>query len=287
MEGFFSQFVKICGMIRIEHSIFALPYAWAGMFLAARGMPPFWPLLWLTLAMICVRSFAMTFNRLADLRIDSQNPRTAERALCTGEIDWKQACIFCAIMGAGFVIFCACLNMICFALSVPVLFFVAFYSFLKRFSPVCHYWLGASLGLAPLAGWLGLNNGSSCLPQLLLLCGVTFWVAAFDIYYSFQDLEFDRGFGLHSIPADWGPTSAMRLSAFSHTLTVVFFVFAGMAANLGWPWYALCASIAVLLAFEHNMVNPDDLHNINTAFFTLNGIIAPLVLAGVILGIYF
>lgn len=287
MKGLMFQFLKICRMIRIEHSIFALPYAWAGMFLAAKGMPPIEPLVFLTLAMICVRSFAMTFNRIADRGQDCQNPRTANRALCTGEIDLWQAWLFCAIMAGGFVGFCACLNRFCLVLALPTLLFVAIYSFLKRFSPICHYWLGACLGLAPLAGWLALGTSSSFYGPVMLFCAVTFWVGAFDIYYSFQDLDFDRDFGLHSVPSDYGEKTAMTIAGFSHVLTVVFLILTGIVTNLGWIWYAFCVGIAVLLGWEHRLVQPDDLKNINTAFFTLNGIIAPLVLIGIILGLYF
>lgn len=286
MKGLVFQFLKICRMIRIEHSIFALPYAWAGMLLAADGMPPVAPLIFLTLAMICVRSFAMTFNRIADRSLDCQNSRTQNRALCTGEIDLWQAWLFCAVMACGFIGFCACLNRICLVLALPTLLFVAVYSLLKRFSSICHYWLGACLGLAPLAGWLALGPSASFSGPLMLFCAVTFWVGAFDIYYSFQDLDFDRDFGLHSVPADYGEKTAMAIAGFSHALTVLFLVLTGVVANLAWPWYGFCAGIAVLLIWEHYLVKPDDLKNINMAFFTLNGIIAPLVLAGVILGLY-
>ena len=286
MKELFFQFVKIGRMIKIEHSVFALPYAWAGLFLAAGGLPPISVFIWLSLAMICVRSFAMTFNRIVDKPYDCENPRTSQRALCTGEIDLWQAWLFCLVMALGFILFCYCLNKICLVLAVPVLFFVAIYSLLKRFTPICHYWLGGSLGLAPVAGWLALNNGSPCYAQIMLFCAVTFWVAAFDIYYAFQDTDFDKDFGLHSIPADWGDKSAMTIAAFSHILTVIFLVLTGIVAGLGWPWYVFCAMIGALLAAEHKLVKPDDLRNINMAFFTLNGIISPLVLVGIILGTY-
>ena len=280
------QIVDICRMIKIEHSIFALPYAWAGSFLAARGLPPLWPLLWLTVAMVAVRSFAMTYNRLADLEFDAANPRTQLRPLVTGAISVAQARIFCGLAAAIFIAACACLNLICLALALPALLFAATYSLLKRFSPLCHFWLGATLGLAPLAGWLAIQPHSLGIAAIMLFFAVTFWVGAFDVYYAFQDLEFDRAAGLHSLPADFGGSTALALAAFSHVMTVIFLVLTGLTASLGWPWYALCAACAILLLWEHRLVKPDDLRHVNMAFFTLNGIISPLVLLGIISGLY-
>lgn len=281
------QFSQYCQMIKIEHSIFALPYAWAGSFLAARGVPSMYTLAMLTLAMVAVRSYAMGFNRLADVDIDRANPRTQGRPLVTGAIGIPQARFFTALMALIFVAACACLNKICLILSVPALIFAGFYSFLKRFTPFCHFWLGATLGLAPLAGSLAVSGASLGLAPIMLFLAVTFWVGAFDIYYAFQDMEVDAASGLHSIPADFGPHTALALAAFSHAMTVVFLLLTGLAAPLGWPWYVLCAGAGLLLFIEHRLVKPDDLRYVNTAFFTLNGIISPLVLLGVILGIYF
>lgn len=287
MAHLFGQFGDICRMIKIEHSIFALPYAWAGAFLAASGRPSWRALLWLTVAMVGVRSFAMTFNRLADMKFDRENPRTSQRPLITGSISTGQAWLFCGVMAAIFIGACAMLNQICLLLAVPALLFAAIYSYLKRFSPLCHFWLGATLGLAPLAGWLAVNPASLGLPAIMLFLAVTFWVGAFDIYYAFQDMDIDQETGLHSIPADFGGETAMALAAFSHVMTVIFLLLTGMAGHLAWPWYGLCAGIAILLLWEHRLVKPDDLRHVNTAFFTLNGIISPLVLAGVIVGIYY
>ncbi|MBD5608001.1 MAG: 4-hydroxybenzoate octaprenyltransferase [Desulfovibrio sp.] len=281
------QVIEICRMIKIEHSVFALPYAWAGAFLAARGLPPFSVLFFLTIAMIAVRSFAMTFNRLADLDIDRKNPRTRDRPLPAGKISIVEARIFGAVMGAIFVAACACLNLTCLLLSIPALGFAAAYSYLKRFTPFSHYWLGATLGLAPLAGWLAVIPLSLGLAPILLFFAVSFWVGAFDIYYAFQDLAIDRAEGLHSMPADLGETSALHIAAFSHCMTVIFLFLDGYAASLGWPWYLVCAIIGFILLWEHKLVKPDDLSKINLAFFTLNGAISFVVLVGVILGIYF
>lgn len=282
----FGQFGDICRMIKIEHSVFALPYAWAGAFLAARGLPSARSLIFLTLGMVAARSFAMAFNRLADLPFDRDNPRTQNRPLVTGVISKRQTWAFCAVMAVIFVAACAALNTVCLWLAVPALLFAAIYSLLKRFTALCHFWLGATLGLAPLAGWLSVNPASMGLAPVLLFCAVTFWVAAFDIYYAFQDMDFDTAFDLHSVPATFGPDTALALAAFSHAMTSIFLLLTGFAAGLSWPWYAVWCGISVMLLVEHRLMRPQDLRHVNTAFFTLNGIISPVVLVGVLLGIY-
>ena len=282
----FGQFGDICRMIKIEHSVFALPYAWAGAFLAARGLPSARSLIFLTIGMIAARSFAMAFNRLADLPFDRDNPRTQQRPLVTGVISQKQTWAFCALMAIIFIAACAALNTVCLWLAVPALLFAAIYSLLKRFTALCHFWLGATLGLAPLAGWLSVNPSSLGLPAILLFWAVTFWVAAFDIYYAFQDMDFDVAFELHSVPASLGADTALTLAAFSHAMTSIFLLLAGYAANLSWPWYIVWFGISVMLLVEHRLMRPQDLRHVNTAFFTLNGIISPVVLIGVLLGIY-
>ena len=282
----FGQFGDICRMIKIEHSVFALPYAWAGAFLAARGLPSARSLIFLTIGMIAARSFAMAFNRLADLPFDRDNPRTQQRPLVTGVISQKQTWAFCALMAIIFIAACAALNTVCLWLAVPALLFAAIYSLLKRFTALCHFWLGATLGLAPLAGWLSVNPSSLGLAAILLFWAVTFWVAAFDIYYAFQDMDFDVAFELHSVPASFGPNTALTLAAFSHAMTSIFLLLAGYAANLSWPWYIVWFGISVMLLVEHRLMRPQDLRHVNTAFFTLNGIISPVVLIGVLLGIY-
>lgn len=282
----FGQFADICRMVKIEHSIFALPYAWAGAFLAARSLPPTRSLIFLTLAMVAVRSFAMACNRLVDLPFDRDNPRTKKRPLVTGAISVPQTKAFCWCMAVIFILACAMLNTVCLCLAVPALLFAAAYSFLKRYTALCHFWLGSTLGLAPLAGWLSVTPTMPGMSAILLFCAVTFWVAAFDIYYAFQDIEFDTAFGLHSVPACYGPQSALYIAAFSHAMTSLFLLLTGIAAALSWPWYALWFGISVLLLWEHRLMRPRDLRFVNTAFFTLNGIISPLVLLGVILGIY-
>ena len=283
----FGTFGNICRMVKIEHSIFALPYAWAGACLAATGLPPLRAFLWLTLAMVAVRSFAMAFNRLADLPYDKANERTKKRPLVTGEITVSQTMAFCLIMAAIFTGCCAALNSICLLLALPALLVVIIYSYLKRFTPLCHFWLGGTLGLAPLAGWLSVSPESMSLSPVMLFFAVMFWVGAFDIYYAFQDIDFDRRYGLHSMPADKGPDTALAIAGFAHAMTAIFLLLLGLSAKLSLWWYLICLSIALLLMLEHKIMLTRDLSRVNTAFFTVNGIISPVMLIGILLGIFY
>ena len=253
--------------------------------MAAGGMPPWDKLILLTIAMVGVRSFAMGINRIFDLPFDRENPRTANRHLVTGEISVRQAWIFSLVMAVIFVLACAAINSVCLVLSVPALLFAAAYSLTKRFSAICHFWLGATLGLAPLAGALAVNPEALGLGPVMLFFAVTFWVGAFDIYYSFQDYDFDVAFRLCSVPSVYGPDTALAIAGFSHAVTSIFLFLTGIAAGLAWPWYVLWAGVSAILFWEHHLMRPQDLSRVNMVFFTLNGIISPLVLVGVILGV--
>lgn len=282
----FSRIAAICRMIKIEHSVFALPFAYAGAFLAAGGWPGLVPLLLLTVAMVAVRSFAMAFNRLVDLKYDRLNPRTAGRPLVTGEISVAWTWAFTVFMAVLFVAACAGLNRLCLYLAPVALLVAASYSLLKRFTWLCHFFLGGVLGLAPVAGWISVDPQFT-VPAALLFWGVLFWVAGFDILYSCQDIEFDRSMGLHAVPAHFGLPAALVLSGFCHANAAIFLLLAGWSASLGWPWYAVWAVIAGVLTWEHRIISPNDLSRVNMAFFTLNGVIAFMVLGGALLGLYF
>ena len=286
MADFSRNLGLVCRMIKIEHSIFALPFAYAGAFLAARGWPGLSVVFFLTVAMVAVRSYAMTVNRLLDLDLDRENPRTKTRPLVTGELSVRFAVQFCLVSAAVFVLACLGLNRLCLYLSPVALGWSAFYSATKRFTWACHFVLGSVLGLAPLAGWIGVAEAVSPAAALLLL-GVTFWVGGFDILYACQDLEFDRGRGLHSIPARFGLATALTLSTASHVLAAIFFFLAGWAAGAGWVFQASMAVIAAILLFEHRLISPQDLSRVNMAFFTLNGVVAVFVFVGVLLDLAF
>ncbi|BBD09677.1 4-hydroxybenzoate octaprenyltransferase [Desulfovibrio ferrophilus] len=276
----------LCRMIKIEHSVFALPFAYIGMVLAAGGWPGLVPFVLITVAMVAIRTYAMTFNRLADLEFDSLNPRTKDRPLVTGEISTRDAKIFLFITGLIFILACAGLNWLCLALSPIPLLVGAFYSYTKRFTPLCHFVLGSVLGLAPVASWLGVTPEFTVTAALFFF-GVTFWVAGFDILYACQDAEFDREQGLNSMPANLGIPTALALSTFCHICTAIFFGLAGANAGLGWGYWIVWAPVAIALIWEHSLISADDMSRVNMAFFTVNGVIGVSLFLGVLMGLWF
>ena len=278
--GFAKDFGLVCRMIKIEHSVFALPFAFAGAFLAARGWPGLWNLIVLTVAMVAVRSFAMAFNRYADLDIDRENPRTQGRPLVTGELSTRFTLVFILGTAALFVAACALMNPVCLLLSPVALGLSAFYSSCKRFTYWCHFVLGSVLGLAPVAGWLCVDPVLTPSAVLLFL-GVTLWVAGFDLLYACQDADFDRERGLWSIPARLGVPAALAISSLSHAVAAILFVLAGWVAGLGAVYLLIACAIGLVLVVEHLLVKPDDMSRVNVAFFTLNGVISVILFFGV------
>ncbi|KAF5045206.1 4-hydroxybenzoate octaprenyltransferase [anaerobic digester metagenome] len=276
------KIVLLARMVKIEHSIFALPFAYLGMLWAAGGWPGWRVFIALTVAMVAVRSFAMAVNRLADLPIDAKNPRTLTRPLVTGEIGVAETRVFIAASAAVFVVACWFLNPLCLMLSPAALVWSGLYSFTKRFSALCHFFLGSVLGLAPLAGWLAVSPAVEMAPVLLAL-GVTFWVGGFDILYACQDVEFDRSAGLHSLPAKLGVGPALAVSTFSHVVTSLFFLLAGWASGAGLVYLAFCLVVAAILLLEHRLISEHDMSRVNLAFFTLNGFVAVFLFAGAVL----
>lgn len=276
----------LCRMIKIEHSLFALPFAFMGSFAAAGGLPAAKELTLVAIAMVCIRSFAMMFNRIADRRYDALNPRTAGRALVTGEATTRQAWIFCAVMAAGFMLSAVPMPRICLVLSPAVLLVAAFYSYTKRFTWLCHFALGLMLAMAPMGGWLAVT-GSFSLPPILLSASVIFWTAGFDIFYSCQDAEFDNTHGLHSAPVHFGIPASLVMAGFCHANMVIFLFLAGYGFGYGWPWYVTTSGVAAILIWEHRLVKPDDLTRVNLAFFILNALVAAFLFCGLLASIYF
>jgi len=272
-------------LVKVEHSVFALPFAYIGLFVAAGGWPGWRAFVLLTVAMVAMRSFAMAVNRLADVRYDRVNPRTNRRELVTGEVTLRQAWIFTAGCAVVFVGACAGLNTLCLALAPVALVWGAFYSVTKRFTWLCHFVLGSVLGLAPLAGWLAVKPEFSLAPILFGL-GVTCWTAGFDVLYACQDVDSDREQGLWAMPARFGVATSLRLAAFSHVDAALFFLLAGYAAGLSWIYYASWAVCSLVLLIEHRLLSENDLSRINVAFFTLNGIIAVLLGVGTLLAVF-
>ncbi|MFP4213412.1 MAG: UbiA-like polyprenyltransferase [Desulfohalobiaceae bacterium] len=269
-------------MVKLEHSVFALPFALIGFFLAASGHMAWAKLVLLVIAMVAIRTWAMAMNRILDRDLDAQNPRTQDRPLVTGEISLRQAWILSLATALVFVLACLGLNLLCFVLAWPVLLWSALYSLSKRLTWLAHFWLGSVLGLAPVAGWLAYEPVFT-LPAVLFGLGVLFWVAGFDILYSCQDMEVDQKLGLGSAPVRLGLQQALFLSALCHVNTVLFFLLAGWASGLGWLYFSVWLIISIILLWEHGLVSPGDLSRLNTAFFSLNGLVAVLLFLGVIL----
>ena len=270
--------------VKIEHSVFALPFAYMGLFLVKPGWPGWEPFLLLALAMVAARSYAMGVNRLADVRYDRLNPRTQGRELVSGALGLGQAWGFVIACGLVFVLACWGMNSTCLALSPVVLAWAAFYSFTKRFTWLCHLVLGSVLGLAPVAGWMAVTGGFALAPVLFGL-GVTFWAGGFDVLYACQDVDFDKSQGLWSMPGRFGVGPALSLAGLMHGNALVFFALAGWAAGLGLGYFTFLSLTAILLFVEHRLISERDLSRINLAFFTLNGVVAATLFIGVLVDV--
>ncbi len=273
--GFSKNLQTTIEMIKFEHSVFALPFALTGALLAARGLPSPRQLLWIVVAMLGARSAAMSFNRIADLRLDAANPRTSARALPAGLLSLRFAAGFTLVSAAVLVFAAYQLNPLCFLLSPVALAILFLYSYTKRFTAWSHLVLGFCLGMAPAAAWIAVR-GTLDWPILLLAAAVTLWTAGFDIIYACQDVEFDRKTGLYSFPSKWGLRPALRISSLLHAVMVGLLCLLALTQGLGWISLSGLAAVAVLLAYEHHLVKPDDLSRINAAFFTVNGYISVL-----------
>jgi len=273
-------------LIRFSHTLFALPFALTSAALAWKKSAVFsWlQLIGILLCMVFARSAAMAFNRLADRRLDAANPRTAGRHLPAGLLTPFTVWTFFVTCAAGFVastliFFFAFDNPWPLALSVPVLLFICAYSFTKRFTALAHFWLGASLLLAPLAAWIavrGIVSPADLLTPLTLGGAVLFWVAGFDILYACQDVEFDRKAKLRSVPTALGVTASLRVALVCHLVMLgLLFALGWIAApELGTIYLVGISLVALLLAYEHWLVRPDDLSRVNQAFFQVNAVIS-------------
>jgi 4-hydroxybenzoate polyprenyltransferase len=269
-------------MIRFSHTLFALPFALFSAVLAWYYKHDFsWiELLGILLCMVFARSAAMAFNRLADRDIDALNPRTAVRHIPSGQLSVQSVWLFILLCCAGFTV-CTTLFLLegnpwPTYLALPVLLFVLAYSFTKRFTVLAHFWLGASLLLAPVAAWIAIHKFEQWQIPLVIGLAVLFWVAGFDIIYACQDADFDRQARLHSIPARLGVPAALRLALLSHLLMLAMLVVLYLLASppLGWVYLVGVGCVTVLLVYEHSLVHPDDLTRVNQAFFNVNIIIS-------------
>ncbi len=268
----------ILEMIKFEHTVFALPFAIMSAFIAAEGLPPLTKLGWILVAMVGARSCAMAFNRLADAEIDSENPRTATRAIPAGLIT-KGAVWFFTLVSAGLLV-CAAwrLNPLAFALSPVALAVIMGYSFTKRFTALSHLWLGLALSISPVGAWIAIKGQFDWTP-IILCCVVLLWTAGFDIIYACQDVNFDRKHGLHSIPARIGIRWALWVSSALHVVAVFLLFCIPRFAEMGHFYFVGAWIVVFIFIYEHAIVKPDDLSRVNLAFFTLNGMISLVLMA--------
>jgi 4-hydroxybenzoate polyprenyltransferase len=260
-------------LVKFEHTIFALPFAYVGAVLAANGVPSGHDLLWITVAMVGARSLAMALNRLIDAKIDAANPRTASRELPAGLLTRAGVFGFCAVSLVVYVFAVWQLNPLVRWLSpIPVAAFVI-YPYLKRFTWLCHLWLGAVDGLAPVGAWAAVT-GHLPWQAWALGGGVATWVAGFDLFYSLFDAEIDREQGLHSWTTRFGERGAFAGARILHLATIVLLSVAGLGLDVGALYWVGVGAVAALLGYEHSLVRPDDLRRLDAAFFTMNGVIS-------------
>jgi 4-hydroxybenzoate polyprenyltransferase len=275
---------RFASLVKIEHTVFALPFAYIGALLAVDGIPSAHDLVWVTAAMVGARSLAMALNRLIDAEIDSRNPRTAGRELPAGLLSRVQVVVFCAASLALYVVAVFQLDpLVRWLAPIPLVGFVV-YPFLKRWTWLCHLWLGAVDGLAPLGAWAAVT-GRLPWPAWALGGAVALWVAGFDLFYSLFDVEVDRAQGLHSVATRFGVRGAFVGARVCHVVTVALLAAAGLGLDVGVAYWLGVAVVALLLGYEHSLVRPDDLHRLNAAFFTVNGVIALAFLGCVILDV--
>ncbi len=269
----FAKFVKI------EHSVFALPFAYAGAFLAHQKIPAFDRIFWITMVMVAARSLAMGLNRVIDYEIDARNPRTASREIPAGTLSLSQGVAFCGVSLAALCVGLYQLPPLTWYLSPIVVAAFVIYPYTKRFTSLCHLFLGATIGLAPVGAWVAITYSLAWKPFLLMGI-VTFWIAGFDIIYACLDLDFDRREGIHSLPVSLGVRRALWVTRVFHLLAVALMVVVGMVfSKLGGIYFLGVAVVAALLAYENAIVSTRDLSRVNTAFMTMNGVISIVYIA--------
>jgi 4-hydroxybenzoate polyprenyltransferase len=272
---------RFARLVKIEHTVFALPFAYVGAFLAVDGVPSAHDLVWITLAMVGARSLAMGLNRLIDARIDARNPRTASRELPAGLLTPWQVAVFCLLATCLFVLAVFQLDPIVRWLwPIPVGAFVV-YPYLKRFTWLCHLWLGAIDGLAPVGAWVAIT-GRLPWPAWALGAAVALWVAGFDLFYSLFDTQVDREQGLHSVAVRFGERGAFQGARLAHLATVVLLGAVGAGLHLGVAYWIGLAAVCALFLYEHSLVRPGDLRRLDAAFFTVNGVISVVFFAFVL-----
>lgn len=264
-------------MIKFEHTIFALPFAFLGAVLAANGLPTLWQIVWITLAMVGARSAAMSFNRIADRNIDGANPRTANRELPSGKLSVNFAWAFMIASCVVFFLAAFMLNRLTLILSPVALLSVLGYSYAKRFTSFAHLILGWALAISPTGAWIAVRGAIDSEIPILLSLLVMMWTAGFDVLYACQDFEYDRKKGLRSIPARFGIKGALRIARLFHVQAFIVLLLLYLSTGLGWLALLGVGATGVLMIYQHTLVKPNDLSKMNAAFFTANAFVSVIL----------
>ena len=278
MKSFGQKLNTTLRMIKFEHTLFALPFAFLGAVLAADGLPTVWQILWITVAMFGARSAAMTFNRIVDRRFDADNPRTANRELPSGKLSVNFAWLFFVASVALFEIAAFSLNWLTFELSPVALLSVLGYSYAKRLTSFAHLILGWSLAISPTAAWIAVRGAIDSETPLLLSLVVMMWTAGFDVLYACQDFEFDRKAGLRSIPARFGVKNSLWIARIFHAQAFLVLILLYFVTNLGWLALGGVLATGALMIYQHTLVKANDLSRMNAAFFTTNAFVSVILL---------
>jgi len=269
-------------MIKIEHTVFALPFALSGMLLSVPKFPPIAVVFWTIVAFAGARSAAMTLNRVIDSEIDARNPRTSQRAIAAGRIGRWQAMIFAIASFAIMLLAASHLPPLCLWLSPIAILWLSFYSYTKRFTWLCHFVLGIALGGGALGGWIASSGSITGIAPWLLALAVATWVSGFDLLYACQDIQIDRQEKLHSLPATFGVKAALDSSVVLHVVTALALAGVGASLHLGISYWIGVTIVCAMLAYEHSLLRPDDLSKLNAAFFNVNGIISILAFVSIL-----
>ena len=283
--GFLNRLRLFSGEIRVQESVFALPFAYTGMVLAADGGSTWSQFLWITVAMVSARTLGMSANRIIDRRIDSRNPRTSGRHLASGRLRMPEMVALSAIAAVVFFVAAAMLNTLALALAPVAAAYLVIYPFAKRYTWAASFLLGWALAIAPSAAWIGVR-GSLAWEAVLLSTVVALWAASFDILYHAQDFDFYTNSGLHSVARKFGVRSAFRIARTLDVLAIVCLAGLGVGLSLAWPYYIGCAMAAVVLMYKHSMVSPDDLSRMGVAFFRINAYVSLTVFVATMVAVF-
>ncbi len=277
MNTFWTKLKTTLEMIKFEHTLFALPFAFLGAILAADGLPTLWQILWITAAMFGARSAAMTFNRIIDRRYDAENPRTAGRELPSGKLSVNFAWAFFAASVVLFALAAYSLNWLTFILSPVALVSVLGYSYAKRYTSFAHLILGWSLAISPTAAWIAVRGTLDSEIPLLLSLLVMMWTAGFDVLYACQDFEYDVKAGLRSIPARFGIKKSLYIARLFHLQAFIVLVLLYLFTDLGWLALIGVIAVGILMIYQHTLVKANDLSRMNAAFFTTNAFVSVIL----------